>query len=142
MSKRQITQKRNIMKKLMMLAIALITSVSFAQEMKKERSSEAIAQKKVEKMTAELNLNKEQQERIYELYKQKDYSHKSKLQKRNRGEVKDKADLERKKAEMSDKRKEHSAAMKEILTAEQYTKWKANKAENHSKGKKSYKKKQ
>lgn len=130
------------MKKLMILAIALITSASFAQEMKKERSSEAMAQKKVEKMTAELNLNKEQQERIYELYKQKDYGHKSKLQKRNRGEVKDKAALEGKKAEMSKKAEKHKAAMKEILTPEQYTKWKASKSNDKSKGKKAYKKKQ
>lgn len=131
------------MKKLMMLAIALITSVGFAQEMKKERNAEAMAQKKVEKMTAELNLNKQQQERIYELYKEKDYRQKSKLQKRSRGEAnKDKAKYEAKKAEMSKKAEKHNAAMKEILTSEQYAKWKASKSNNKGKGKKSYKKKE
>jgi|SRR5690554_1330918 len=127
------------MKKLLIVVIALITSANFAQEKKKEHNSEAMAQKKVEKMTAELNLNKEQQGQIFELYKKKDYRHKSKFQKRNRDEVK-KDKHERKKAEMNKKAEKHKAAMKEILTPEQYTRWNELKSERKNKAKKYHKK--
>lgn len=127
------------MKKLMILAIALVTSIGFAQERsaktEKEWNPEKMAQKKVEKMTSELNLTEAQQKQVYALYMEKSKERKSKMAKKDKSKAKTEKLSTERKEKMSEKHQAYSEKMKAILTPEQFAKWKESKSGDKSKRK-------
>lgn len=101
------------MKKLIMIALVLITTIGYAQDqkekMKKDWTPEQMAEKKTKKMTSELNLTDAQQERVRVIH----------LNKANEG----KSRRTEMRANNETARSNYKAQMKTILSADQYSKW-------------------
>lgn len=109
------------MKKLIMIALVLVSTIGYAQDkkekIKKDWTPEQMAEKKTKKMTSELNLTDAQQERVrlIHLIKAKERMAKRTALRANNQTAKS----------------NYKAQMKEILTADQYSKW----IENNEKSK-------
>ncbi len=109
------------MKKLIMIALVLVSAIGYAQDkkekIKKDWTPEQMAEKKTKKMTSELNLTDAQQERVrlIHLIKAKERMAKRTALRANNQTAKS----------------NYKAQMKEILTADQYSKW----IENNEKSK-------
>ncbi len=133
------------MKRILIVAIALISIQSFAQQERKERpgkadkmarmdnfTAEEIATLKTKKMVLALDLNQAQQDKIYKLNLENAKSHKAKMTelkaKKESGDVEKPSKEERYKManERLDRQIAHKAEMKNILTDEQYDTWVAN----------------
>lgn len=110
------------MKKLIMIALVLITTIGYAQDqkekMKKDWTPEQMAEKKTKKMTSELNLTDAQQERVRVIH----------LNKANEG----KSRRTEMRANNETARSNYKAQMKTILSADQYSKWLENKEKSKS----------
>jgi hypothetical protein len=110
------------MKKLIMIALVLITTIGYAQDqkekMKKDWTPEQMAEKKTKKMTSELNLTDAQQERVRVIH----------LNKANEG----KSRRTEMRANNETARSNYKAQMKTILSADQYSKWLDNKGKSES----------
>lgn len=116
------------MKKLIIAALLVVCVTSFAQE-KKERpqradrekmSPEQRTQMRVDRMTKDLNLDAAQQEKVKQFY-----ADEAKNREAMMAEMKDKKGQGR--GEMMAKQmKANEAKMKEILSPEQFAKWKSN----------------
>lgn len=110
------------MKKLIIVAILAIGLTGFAQEGKKgRRPAEETIEMKVKKLTEELTLNADQQNKITSIIqehvaKRKDNKENSENKEANKGEMK----------VFTDK-------IKAVLTPEQFKKWKALKKEHREK---------
>ncbi len=121
------------MKKLVSIALmALFTIGVFAQDgRKKQRKQEftvdQIATLKTKKMTLLLDLNSQQQEQILEINKQKAAEHKTKKAARKALKERDtkptSEELFNMKNDQLDNMIAHKAAMKKVLTAEQFETW-------------------
>ncbi len=115
------------MKKLIIAALLVVGVSTFAQD-RKERpqrgdmekmTPEQRNEKRVERMTKELNLDAAQQEKLKQFY-----ADEAKKREAMMAEMKDKKGQGREM--MGQQMKATEAKMKEILTAEQFTKWKSN----------------
>jgi Spy/CpxP family protein refolding chaperone len=117
------------MKKLFIVALALVSMAGFAQKktegkrqerpkMEKMTPQERSA-KRLEKMTAELNLDAKQQEKVKQLFAEQDATRDT-----QRAEMKKKRDQA--KAKMGEQKQKMDDKMTAILTPEQSAKWKAN----------------
>ncbi len=119
------------MKKLIMIALILATTIGYAQDkkekIKKDWTPEQMAEKKAQKMTSELNLTDAQQERVRVIYLNKANERKAK-----RTEVR---------ANNEAAKSNYKAQMKEVLTSEQYSKWIENKEKSKSDKRSKYKQK-
>lgn len=115
------------MKKLIIAALLVVSISTFAQD-KKERPQRADMEKmtpeqrnekRVERMTKELNLDTKQQDQLKQLYAEEAQAREAQ-----------KANAKGKKGQgremMAEQRKASEEKMKAILTPEQLTKWKAN----------------
>lgn len=111
------------MKKLIMIVLVLATTFGYAQDrkekMKKDWTPEQMAEKKTKKMTSELNLTDAQQARVHALYLNKANEKKAKKA-AMRANNKD-AKVDRKQKGMA--KSNFQTQMKEVLTADQYSKW-------------------
>ncbi|MDG2432755.1 hypothetical protein [Flavobacterium sp.] len=118
------------MKKLFIVALAIVSMASFAQD-KKDGSKRAQranmekmtpqerSAKRLEKMTADLNLDAKQQEKVKQLFAEQDATRES-----QKAEMKKKRDQA--KAKMGEQKQKMDDKMTAILTPEQSAKWKAN----------------
>lgn len=115
------------MKKLIIAALLVVSISTFAQD-KKERPQRADMEKmtpeqrnerRVERMTKELNLDATQQEKLKQLYAEE-----AQAREAQKGNAKDKKDQGR--DNMEAQRKATEEKMKAILTPEQLKKWKSN----------------
>lgn len=151
------------MKKLAIIAIALITLQATAQDKKEEHrhrehnkerhadmkdfSAEEIAQLKTKKMTLELDLTEAQQKRISKLNLDEAKIKKAKMEARKKtkenGDAKKRTKEERLKMmnERLDLQIERKKEMKYILEAKQYEKWEKMQERKHMKGKREHHKK-
>ncbi|MES2240692.1 MAG: hypothetical protein V4497_10595 [Bacteroidota bacterium] len=116
------------MKKLIIAALLVVSVSTFAQDEKKERPQRADMEKmtpeqrterRVERMTKELNLDATQQEKLKQLY-----ADEAKNREAQMANMKDKKGQGREM--MAEQRKASEEKIKAILTPEQLTKWKAN----------------
>lgn len=128
----------------MIAGLMFVTGLGFSQqdakatlkEANKEKlTTEQRVEKRVAKLTTELGLNTTQQKQVNEVLLAKAKAKKAKMAEHktkkaaNDAAVKkefSQADKEKFKAERQVRMNEYDAKMKSILTAEQYTKWKAN----------------
>ncbi|WP_051590658.1 Spy/CpxP family protein refolding chaperone [Flavobacterium daejeonense] len=122
------------MKKLIIAALLVVSVSTFAQE-KQERSQrgdmrnmtpEQRAERRVERMTKDLNLDAKQQEQLKQMY-----ANEAKEREAMMADMKNKKDKSKEKAGdqrkgMQDRMKASEEKMKTILTPEQFTKWKSN----------------
>lgn len=131
------------MKKVMIIALMFVTGLGFSQQdakaslktaNKEKLTTEQRVEKRVAKLTAELGLDATQQKQVSEVLLAKAKAKEAKMAEyktknaANDAAVKkefSEADKAKFKAERQAKMNEHDAKMKSILTAEQYTKWKA-----------------
>jgi C1A family cysteine protease len=102
------------MKKLIIVALLAIGITSFAQEGKKKKGNEISTEMRLKKMTEELSLNSDQQKKLAPVLEE---------QAANMKAMKENPDS---RDENRAKMKETGKKMKDILTAEQFEKWKAN----------------
>jgi Spy/CpxP family protein refolding chaperone len=115
------------MKKLIIAALLIVGMTTFAQD-KKERPKRADMgkmtpeqrnERRIERMTTELNLDAAQQEKLKQLYADEAKNREAKM-----AEMKDKKGQGREM--MAEQMKANEGKMKEILTPEQFKKWKSN----------------
>jgi len=122
------------MKKLFIAALLFVGVVSFAQDINQKSgrdqrenlTPEQRNEKRLQKLTSELNLDKKQQEQVKQLLAEK--SAKAEKFKAARKDNKTKptdAEKEAFKKQMTDEKEATDAKMKSILNADQYTKWTA-----------------
>jgi len=127
------------MKKLFIAALLFVGVVSFAQDInqkstrdqREKLTPEQRNEKKLQKLTSELSLDKKQQDQVKQLLAER--STKEKKFKDARKDSKTKpTDAEREafKKQMETEKAANDAKMKSILTADQYTKWTALKKEH------------
>ncbi|HSP12204.1 MAG TPA: Spy/CpxP family protein refolding chaperone [Salegentibacter sp.] len=125
------------MKKISLILMLMISVSAFAQERKQkkahqdrvERSSEERASLRMERMTSQLDLTKDQQEEMQKFYKEQ-----AKEREAYRAERKEARNMNEtartKRSEVrnlrAEKREEHREKMKEILTEEQFSTWQEN----------------
>lgn len=132
------------MKKLFIAALLFVGIVSFAQDMKQKPTRdqkenltpEQRNEKHLQKLTAELNLDKKQQDQVKQLLAER--SAKAEKFKDSRKDSKTKPTAEEKEAfkkQIETERAANDAKMKTILNADQYTKWTALKKDHQTKGK-------
>ena len=120
------------MKKLVMIAIALITIQVSAQEGKNRHadfSPEEMAQLQTKKMTLALDLTEAQQQQISAINLENAKVRKAKMESRRqkvKGEKPSKEDMLKMKNERLDAQIANKKRMKTILNAEQYEKWEKN----------------
>ncbi len=121
--------KFNIMKKVVLALLLMVGAVTFAQqgERKPKLSPEEMADKRVEKLKSELQLNENQVAQLRDLTKkqmetrkvfQEERKAKKEAAQRDRKEL-----MQQAKQRMDEERKANDEAMKKILTEEQYKKW-------------------
>ena len=112
------------------VAIVLFTSNNmFAQDkthQKAERSPETMSQRHAEKMKSDLNLNDEQTKKVYEVNLKYNKERQANREKRSQEHAK-------KMAEAKNKNEQKNAEMKNILTADQYSKMIQNQEANKAK---------
>lgn len=122
------------MKKLIIAALLVVSVSTFAQE-KKERpqrgdmgnmTPEQRAERRVERMTKDLNLDAKQQEQLKQFYAEEAKERETQManMKNKKDQAKEKMGDQRK--GMQDRMKASEEKMKAILTPEQFTKWKSN----------------
>ncbi len=135
------------MKKLFIAALLFIGIASFAQDTDMDQKSnseprerltpEQRNEKHLKKLTSELNLDPKQQEQVKQLLAEKSAkAEKFKEARKDQKETGTKLTADQKKAlkdGMVAEKEANDAKMKGILTADQYTKWKANQDENKDK---------
>lgn len=144
------------MKKLIVLAALVISSVTFGQEnhrekrehhkkgkmeMMKDLSPEQMATLRTKKMTLALDLTKTQQNKMHALHLENAKARKDQMKKREqlKGTEKPKLSSEEKYQKMNsvlDRKIEMKSKMKSILTEEQFQKWERSQKQNRSKKKK------
>ncbi len=118
------------MKKLIVVALLAIGLTGFAQEGKKKKGGHEVStEMKVKKMTEELSLNADQQKKMTEVLDEQVAIKKA---------IKENPDS---KEENRGKMKENMKKMKEVLSPEQFEKWKANMAQRKGQGGEGKKKK-
>ena len=144
------------MKKLIVLAALVISSVTFGQEnhrekrehhkkgkmeMMKDLSPEQMATLRTKKLTLALDLTKTQQNKMHALHLENAKARKDQMKKREqlKGTEKPKLSSEEKYQKMNsvlDRKIEMKSKMKSILTEEQFQKWERSQKQNRSKKKK------
>ena len=144
------------MKKLIVLAALVISTVTFGQEdhkekrehhkkgkmeMMKDLSPEQMATLRTKKMILALDLTKAQQEKMHALHLEGAKARKEHMKKRaeNRGAEKPKLSSEEKYQKMNsvlDRKIEMKSKMKSILTQEQFQKWERSQKQSRNKKKK------
>lgn len=144
------------MRKLILIALALVTIQATAQEMKKELKKEVQKERthnfqeftpeeaatlQTKKMTLHLDLTQEQQDKVYKINLENAEVRKSKMEERKAMNEKD-ADTKPSKEEhlkRTNEKLDHQIAMKRqmkaILTAPQYEKYSQGQGRKHAKGK-------
>lgn len=116
------------MKKFVIAALLLAGVAGFAQERKEPREGqkpkkELTADEKTKTLTEELQLNEKQQAKVKEVYAEE---HKRRESNKPNGAAKgEKPNREAMEAKMKEDQAATDKKMKDILTAEQYTKWKS-----------------
>ena len=133
MSKKQITIKTKQMKKLLVIALALVTIQVSAQEKREGRerkadfSPEEMAQLQTKQMTLDLDLTEEQQEQVGAINLENAIARKAKMEarksKKNTEEKPSKEEMLKMRNERLDAQIELKRKMKNILNEEQYAKW-------------------
>jgi len=143
------------MKKLIVLAALVISSVTFGQEnhhgkrehhkkgkmeMMKDLSPEQMATLRTKKMTLVLDLTKTQQDKMHALHLESAKEIKEKIKKRKqlKGAEKPKLSSEEKYKKMNavlDRKIEIKSKMKSILTEEQFKKWERSQKQSRNKKK-------
>nr|WP_315222396.1 hypothetical protein [uncultured Flavobacterium sp.] len=135
------------MKKLFIAALLFVGIASFAQDTDMDQKSnreprerltpEQRNEKHLKKLTSELSLDAKQQEQVKQLLAEKSAkAEKLREARKDQKETGTKLTTDQKKAlkdEMVAEKEANDAKMKGILTADQYTKWKANQDENKDK---------
>ncbi|MDX6183101.1 hypothetical protein SGQ44_13765 [Flavobacterium sp. Fl-77] len=135
------------MKKLFIAALLFVGIASFAQDTDMDQKSnseprerltpEQRNEKHLKKLTSELSLDAKQQEQVKQLLAEKSAkAEKFREARKDQKEAGTKLTTDQKKAlkdEMVAEKEANDAKMKGILTADQYTKWKANQDENKDK---------
>ncbi|MBU2939709.1 hypothetical protein KO494_09180 [Lacinutrix sp. C3R15] len=118
------------MKKLLVIALALVTIQVSAQEKREGRqrkadfSPEEIAQLQTKQMTLDLDLTDEQQEKIGAINLENAIARKAKMEARKKSDEKpSKEEMLKMKNERLDAQIETKRKMKSILNEEQYAKW-------------------
>ncbi|WPR72825.1 hypothetical protein SLW70_06775 [Flavobacterium sp. NG2] len=118
------------MKKLIVVALLAIGLTGFAQEGKKKKGGHEVStEMRVKKMTEELSLNADQQKKVAVLLEEQTAIRKA---------VKENPEN---KEENRAKMKENGKKLKEVLTPEQFEKWKANMDQRKGQGGEGKKKK-
>lgn len=118
------------MKNLITLMILISSITSFAQE-KGERRSEMsdveMASLHAKRLTMQLDLNEEQEAKLKELYTEQIKDRRELMQERREEREEIRKEMTKERSKMREEQMEisekHKARMKEILTAEQFTKW-------------------
>ncbi|MBP4138920.1 hypothetical protein [Flavobacterium geliluteum] len=135
------------MKKLFIAALLFVGIANFAQDTDMDQKSnreprerltpEERNEKHLKKLTSELSLDAKQQEQVKQLLAEKSAkAEKFKEVRKDQKEAGTKLTTDQKRAlkdEMVAEKEANDAKMKAILTADQYTKWKANQDENKDK---------
>ena len=145
------------MKKLLLIAIALLTVNAIAQERKRERpnrgereriqqfkdfSPEEIATLQTKRMALELDLNEAQQKQVQTIHLEQAKAHKTEMDARKKMHEEDKAEQPSKEDRFNrvnsqlDKKLAAKTKMKSILSKEQFEKWER---QNSMKGRKNMK---
>lgn len=110
------------MKKLIIIALLAIGVTGFAQEGKKKKGHEVSTEMRLKKMTEELSLNADQQKKMAGVLEEQAAIKKA---------IKENPES---KEENRGKMKETMKKMKEILSPEQFEKWKANMEQRKGQG--------
>ena len=137
------------MKKLFMAALLFVGVASFAQDgdaemdqkpMREQRerlTPEQRNEKQLKKLTSELTLDAKQQEKVKQLIAERSVKteklREARKEQREKGTKLTAEQREAFKKEMTAEMDANDTKMKEILTADQYTKWKKNQEENKDK---------
>lgn len=138
------------MKNLVIIALALVTLNGFAQkkekqyinkenrtEIKKEMTAEDVAGIQTKKLTLELDLTNEQQEKVYVLIlEQSKLNIATRKAREARTTKPTKDEIVKAKNDRLDQQIKMKREMKAILTAEQYAKFDSKQPKKHKKGKK------
>lgn len=126
------------MKKVFLVALMLIGITTFAQD-KKERgprpereklTADQKVQKQVEHLKTDLNLNEKQTAEVKALVTKQVAKREAKKAEMDAQKEKNRAEM---KAKMMEEQTATKAEMKKILTAEQFTKWEAGRADKKEK---------
>ena len=131
------------MKKLFIAALLFVGIVSFAQDInqkptrdqREKLTPEQRSEKNLQKLTADLNLDKKQQEQVKQLLAERRAKAEKfrDARKDKKGTKPTDAEKEAFKKQMKAENEASDAKMKAILTADQFTKWTALKKENKDK---------
>lgn len=132
--------KKNIMKKLILITVLALSTLTFAQEKKgvKDRlSPEQQTELQVKKMTLDLDLNTKQQNELKTILLENVKKREAKIAdftvRKAKGQKLTAEEKFEMKNKMLDSQIEMKATMKKTLTVDQFNKWEANKEKNKKK---------